>query len=298
MLAALERLGTIAAVAEELHLTAPGISMQLNALERELGVTLTERQGRRLALTPAGHVLAAHGREILDRLALAELEVDTIRGGRVGRYRIAAFPSAARTLVADAWKAIHAEHAGIELALTTPEPEQALALLLAGEVDLAVVHSYSNIPRDLPREVTSEAIVTEPIWIAIRSDDSLAGDVVDLADLADHHWVTPDRNLTCFEMIDRACGLAGYRPTVVAETMDFAVQLELVRQGAAVALVPELAVATVPPEVMLARPKRKLERHIFGARRATMRAEPGLDTIVSAVRRAAGERLPARTPVS
>ena len=37
MLSALERLGTIAAVAEELHLTAPGISMQLSALERELG---------------------------------------------------------------------------------------------------------------------------------------------------------------------------------------------------------------------------------------------------------------------
>ena len=153
MLSALERLGTIAAVAEELHLTAPGISMQLSALERELGVALTERHGRRLALTPAGWVLADHGHEILDRLALAEMEVDAIRGGRVGRYRVAAFPSAARTLVADAWKAIQAEHAGVELALTTPEPEQALALLVAGETDLALVHSYSNIPRDLPEGV-------------------------------------------------------------------------------------------------------------------------------------------------
>src|SRR5262245_27675349 len=298
MLSALDRLGTIAAVAEELHLTAPGISMQLNSLERELGVALTERQGRRLALTPAGRVLAEHGREIFDRLAVAEMEVDAIRGGRVGRYRVAAFPSAARTLLGDAWKAVQAEHVSIELALTTPEPEQALTLLLAGEVDLAVVHSYSNIPRDLPQEVMSEAIVTEPVWLAIRSDDSLAGDVVDLADLADHHWVTPDRKLTCFQMIDRACGLAGYRPTVVAETMDFTVQLELVRQGAAVALVPELAVAALPPEVMLASPKRKLERHIFATRRASMRDEQGLDTIVSALRRAASERLPARTPVS
>ena len=68
MLSALDRLGTIAAVAGELHLTAPGISMQLSALERELGVALTERQGRRLALTPAGCVLAEHGHEILDRL--------------------------------------------------------------------------------------------------------------------------------------------------------------------------------------------------------------------------------------
>src|SRR4029077_12284774 len=171
MLSALDRLGTIAAVAEELHLTAPGISMQLNALERELGVALTERQGRRLALTPAGRVLAEHGHEILDRLALAEMEVDAIRGGRVGRYRVAAFPSAARTLVADAWRAIQSEHAGLELVLTTPEPEQALSLLVAGETDLALVHSYTNIPRDLPDGVESELVATEPIWLALRSDD-------------------------------------------------------------------------------------------------------------------------------
>ncbi len=106
MLAALERLGTVAAVAEELHLTAPGISMQLNAFERELGVPLTERQGRRLALTPAGRLLAAHGRDMLDRLSLAELEIDTLQRGAGGRYRVAAFPSAARTIVADAWAAL------------------------------------------------------------------------------------------------------------------------------------------------------------------------------------------------
>ena len=75
MLAELDRLGTIAAVAEELQLTAPGISMQLSALEKELGITLTERQGRRLALTPAGKLLAEHGRDVLDRLSLAELDV-------------------------------------------------------------------------------------------------------------------------------------------------------------------------------------------------------------------------------
>jgi DNA-binding transcriptional LysR family regulator len=291
MLSALDRLGTIAAVAEELHLTAPGISMQLNALERELGVTLTERLGRRLALTPAGRVLADHGHEILDRLALAEMELDAIRGGRVGRYRVAAFPSAARTLVGDAWMGIQAEHAGIELALTTPEPEQALALLVAGETDLALVHSYSNIPRDLPGGVESELVATEPIWLAIRSDDPLAGDDIDLADLANHPWITSERILTCFQMADRACGLAGFRPAIVAETVDFAVQLELVRVGIGVALIPQLSVVALPPDVALAKPKQELERHIFAARRTTMHAEPGLDTILTALRQAADNRL-------
>jgi DNA-binding transcriptional LysR family regulator len=291
MLSALDRLGTISAVAEELHLTAPGISMQLNALERELGVALTERHGRRLALTPAGRVLADHGHEILDRLALAEMEVDAIRGGRVGRYRVAAFPSAARTLVSDAWETVRSEQAGLELVLTTPEPEQALALLVAGDTDLAVVHGYSNVPRGMPDGVSTESLAVEPIWLAIRSDDPLAGADVDLADLADHAWITPDRNLTCFQMADRACGLAGFRPAIVAETMDFGVQLDLVRAGVGVALVPQLAVAAMPPGVMLARPKQELERHIFATRRIAMQAEPGLGTLIRALRRAANDRL-------
>ncbi len=291
MLSALERLGTIAAVAEELHLSAPGISMQLSALERELGVALTERQGRRLVLTPAGCVLAEHGHEILDRLALAEMEVEAIRGGRVGRYRVAAFPSAARTLVADAWKALQTDHAGVELTLTTPEPEQALTCLVAGDADLALVHGYSNIPRDLPDGVESESIGREPIWLAIRSDDPRAGNELDLADLAGYPWIVPQRNLTCFQMVDRACGFAGFRPTIVAETMDFTVQLELVRNGVGVALVPELGIAALPHDVLLARPRQELERHIFAVRRSSMRAEPGLDTVVDALGRAADHRL-------
>src|SRR5215510_8412419 len=103
MLAELDRLGTIAAVADELHLTASGVSMQLAALEREAGLDLTERRGRRLALTPAGSVLVEHARAVLERMALAEIEVATLRSGAAGAYRVAAFPSAARTIVADAW---------------------------------------------------------------------------------------------------------------------------------------------------------------------------------------------------
>lgn len=291
MLSALERLGTIAAVAEELHLTAPGVSMQLSGLERQLGVPLTERQGRGLALTPAGRVLAAHGRDIVDRLALAEMEVDAIRGGRVGNYRVAAFPSAARTLVSDAWSALRADQAGVELTVTTPEPEAALALLVAGQADLALVHSYSNVPRDLPAGVLAEPVAAEQVWVAMRSDDPLAGVEVDLADLAHHPWITPERHLTCFQMTDRACGLAGFRPAVVAETMDFAVQLELVRIGAGVALIPQLAVVASPPEVVLARPLQHIERHIVAVRRTTMHADAALDTLVGAFRRAADARL-------
>src|SRR5215472_11595977 len=104
MLSELQRLGTITAVADAVHLTAPAVSMQLAALEREVGLALTERRGRRVVLTPAGEVLAAHGHDIVDLVTVAQMEVQTLRQGESGTYRIAAFPTAARSYVTETWR--------------------------------------------------------------------------------------------------------------------------------------------------------------------------------------------------
>lgn len=292
MLAELERLGTVAAVADALHLTAPGVSQQLSALERELGVPLTERRGRRLALTPAGKLLAGHGREVMDRLSLAELEVDAVRRGTTGGYRIAAFPSAARTLVAGAWEALDVAGSGLELEVDTLEPEDALAALAAGSADLAVVHSYSNIPRRLPEGILAERIAEEPVWIALRSDDPRAPEAagaVDLSDLSDRRWIAPDATFSCYEMVERACGLAGFRPRIGVRSVDFAVQLAFVAAGAGVALVPDLTVDRIPDGVVLAPLTAPVSRFTHATRRTALSEDAGLD-IVSTELRAAAQR--------
>ncbi len=291
MLAELDRLGTIAAVADELRLTAPGISMQLGALERELDIPLTERRGRRLALTPAGRMLAAHGRDLIERLAAAEGEVDAFRRGTAGTYRIAAFPSAARTLLADVWRTLRSDAPGMELRISTPEPEDALAALTSGTTDLAVIHSYSNVPRTLPPGVEPTTLAHEPVWVAMREDDPTLRDVVDLVTLQDHEWVAPAREYTCFEMTERACGLAGFQPRIVAESVDFTVLLELVAAGAGVALVPDLTVAAVPAGVRLVPSASGLTRSIHAVRRTSMLEDPGLDRITDSLAAAAAARI-------
>ena len=269
--------------------------MQLSSFERELGIALTERRGRRLELTPAGRALAAHGKDITDRLALVEFEADGLRAGTVGHYRLAAFPSAARTIVSDAWAAIAADDEAITIGLTTPEPEEALRALLAGAADLAVVHGYSNVPRRLPIGVEAVSLGSEPIWLATRSDDPLAVDEVDLACFAARSWVAPARSLTCFEMVDRACGLAGFRPTVVAETVDYSVQLQLVHAGLGVALVPELALIAVPADVALVRPSQQLERRLLAVTRTGQLRDAGIGRLIDALQTAMSTRMAAAT---
>ncbi|MEZ0448979.1 LysR family transcriptional regulator [Cellulomonas sp. ICMP 17802] len=292
MLTLLERLGTLAAVADELHLSAPGVSMQLSSLEKEVGIPLTQRQGRRVVLTPAGSVLAEHARDVVDRLSIAELELDALRAGTVGRYTVAAFPSAARTILAEAFRRLRGEDGStLELHLTTAEPEPALDALAAGAVDLAVIHAYSNVPRDVAPDVATHVLGTDPVWLAVPA---LGDPSSRLEDYAEHPWIAPTGDVTCYAMVERACGLAGFRPRIVAESMDFAVQLALVAAGVGVALVPDLTVDRVPHGVRLLRPAAPVERTVAVAARRSRLADPGVRHLTEVIAAAAEATLTAR----
>lgn len=297
LLAALQRLGTIAAVAEEVHLSAPGVSMQLSALEKEMGLRLTQRQGRGVVLTAAGHALAAHGRDILDRLSLAELELESLRAGRIGQYTVTAFPSAARTIVSDASRRVLADGGpALELRITTLEPDFAIEALASGAADLAIIHSYSNVPRELPSRLDSRPLGSEPVWLAAPAadrDDHVAG-TVRLEDYESSTWIAPTADVTCFTMMERACGLAGFQPRIVAEAMDFAVQLELVAAGVGVALVPALTVAQLPPGVELLDLAAPVRRSLHLAARTPDFADPGIQTLSDIITETAAARLSSR----
>jgi DNA-binding transcriptional LysR family regulator len=280
LLAELDRLGTIAAVADERHLSPSGISMQLTALEREVGVPLTERQGRRVALTAAGRILARHGKDVADLLAVAAMEAQALREGTAGTYRVAAFPTAVRSFVADTWALLAAEpERGIRLRVTELEPQDALPDLAAGRVDLAVLHAYTNMAQPPSAGAIATRIATEPVLLATRADDPAPGTRegrADLKDFAQHDWVVSDHRLACWEMTRRACGAAGFEPRAAAEATDYAAQLALVAAGAGVALIPSLAAHHVPDSVVLRTLAAPVRRHLFVAIRRAGAADPGL----------------------
>jgi DNA-binding transcriptional LysR family regulator len=284
MLSELQRLGTITAVAGKLHLTAPAVSMQLAALEREVGLALTERQGRRLALTPAGEVLAQHGHDIADLVSVAEMEVQTLRQGESGTYRIAAFPTAARSYVADMWRETRdGAQLGPALRLTELEPDAAIDALVGGDVDIAVAHTYSNVPQLPSQGLFATALATEEVVLATAASSmpiTTRSGAARLADQAHSDWVIPHAEQACAEMVKRACGAAGFQPSVVAEATDFSVQLRLVAAGIGVALVPRLAARGLPEGLRLLPVHPAVERHHFALARRSARSDAGIRRIM------------------
>ncbi|MEX2444101.1 MAG: LysR family transcriptional regulator [Alkalispirochaeta sp.] len=88
MLTLVQRLGTVARVADELHRTQPTITHAIKKLESELGVTLWRKQGRGIELTHAGEHVARRGAPLLTGFSRLERDVAGFAAGRRGTLRI------------------------------------------------------------------------------------------------------------------------------------------------------------------------------------------------------------------
>jgi DNA-binding transcriptional LysR family regulator len=283
--------GTIAATAEALGYTAPAISQQLAALERESGAELLERDGRSVRLTDAAERLVIRTEAVLAELEAAAAELEAGAGALHGTVRLAAFPTAAATLAPAAMAAFSRAHPHASVVLDELEPEQARPALKLGEVDVAILHEYdfSPIPRD--PGIEQRHLLEDEMLVALPDDHPAArGRTVDLRALEQERWVAGYLDTACHRVVMTACRAAGYEPLVGARTNDFRVVLALVAAGQGVALVPRLALDHGTKGVAL-RPSKSgpLLRRITAAVRAGGAGHPGAAALVDALAQVAAK---------
>jgi DNA-binding transcriptional LysR family regulator len=159
VLVAVARYGSVTAAARALNYAQPSVSHHLARLEAETGIKLIQRAGRGIRLTDAGRLLAGRAAEVIGRLDAAENELAAYTGLRAGRLRLAAFPSALGTIVPAAAAVLRGQQPTVDLRLTEAEPPEALRMLRAGYVDVALVFRYSPdaAGSNAPGPVTTES---------------------------------------------------------------------------------------------------------------------------------------------
>src|SRR5262245_3493102 len=135
LLSELARRGTIAEVATVVGYTPSAVSQSLAQLEREAGIALLERDGRRVRLTAAARRLVEHVDRVLAELDVAEAELASEHGAVRGEVVIGAFPSAAASIVAPAVQKLGESYGELSCAIREHEPEDGLGLLRSGELD-------------------------------------------------------------------------------------------------------------------------------------------------------------------
>ncbi|MGE5135640.1 MAG: LysR family transcriptional regulator [Gemmatimonadota bacterium] len=284
LLAELAHRGTISEVAAALAYTPSAVSQQLAVLEREAGVPLLERAGRRVALTPAGAVLARRTEPVLAALEEAAAAVAAAGTGVTGPLRIGAFPTAARTILPPALVALGRDHPGLDLMVTELDPVEVPAALRAGALDAALIHDYDYVPIEPDPALDTEPLLEETVYLATAGQPGgPAGDVI--LGCRDGSWIVGSPGTMCFTMVVRACQAAGFTPRIRHHADDFATVLALVAAGQGAALVPELAAAGVPAGVTLT-PLRARRRTRTACRSGT-RGHPAVSAFAAAIRSSA-----------
>lgn len=275
--------GTVAAAAAACSLTPSAVSQQLATLEREAGTRLFERVGRTLRLTEAARRLVAHTEVILADLERAEADLATLSTSVRGTVRLAAFPTAARTLVPAALRRCRDEHAELHVVLHQQEPHDSLPALKLGDLDVALTYAYDLLPHHTDPGLELVALLTDPILVALPPGHPAAAGPVVLDKLRDERWIAAPEGTACHASLLRACAMAGFIPRIDAYSDDFSVTLALVEAGLGISILPELATVGLRTRAELRPAAVPMTRRIFASVRAGSARRPAVAAVVQAL---------------
>jgi DNA-binding transcriptional LysR family regulator len=266
VLVAVARYGSVTAAAQALNYAQPSISHHIARLEAETGARLLQRAGRGVRLTDAGRLLAERAEEIIGRLDAAENELAAHVGLRQGRVRLASFPSALGTIVPAAAARLEAESPGMDLTLAEAEPPEALRMLRAGYVDVALVFRHYQQDADPappgPDEegARGRLLLDEPVHLVTPAGEDQET-LPDLATYAKYRWIAGCER--CRGYLVRQCGLAGFTPKIAFTTDDYVAVQALVAAGLGVTTLPGLCLRAARHPGVCAVPLPGARRHVF-----------------------------------
>jgi len=126
-------------VAEKLLISQPGVTMQIKALERAVGLPLFQKTGRSLQLTAAGRELLACSQRISALLDETSLALEELGGLRRGTVKVAASTSAGIYLAPRVLGAFHRQYPTLQLSLDVENHLEVQQLVRTNAVDLAIM---------------------------------------------------------------------------------------------------------------------------------------------------------------
>jgi len=253
----LAQLAGFVAVAEELHfgraaarlqLTQPPLSRQIMLLEQEVGVTLLDRGGRAVRLTPAGRVFLPEARRILRLAEESTLAVRRIPAGDGGTLAVGFTAVSVHGYVQSFLRRVGDRLPHVDLALRELVTASQVEAIAAGDIDLGFVR-----PPVTRAGLLSRVVHVERLLLAAPVGDPLAprGHLADVAKLDGRALVmySPVESRYFYDLLLEMFARSGTRPRYVQYVSQVHTMLALVQAGLGLAVVPESAMAMHPDGV-------------------------------------------------
>ncbi|QBC31318.1 MULTISPECIES: LysR substrate-binding domain-containing protein [Pandoraea] len=226
--------------AQKLNIGQPPLSMQIRALEDELGVALFERSQRRVFLTTAGRAFLVRARQILADAEAARQEVQQIAGLDAGELRIAFTTSAPMTnLMKRVLTGYRLRYPRVTLTLIESPSERQRDALTERTLDIGLVRQADDAPPIAG--LSFETLIDEALVVVLHQGHALSGRAsLSMADLAHEAFIMHPHDVgTAIDgKIRRMCERAGFSPRVVQEARESTTIVALAASGLGVAILP------------------------------------------------------------
>jgi DNA-binding transcriptional LysR family regulator len=234
--------------AARLHMTQPPLSRQIMLLEQEVGVTLLDRAGRTVKVTPAGRVFLAEARRILRLAEESTLAVRRIPTGTGGTLVVGFTAVSVHGYVQSFLRRAAEDLPHVDLVLREMVTADQVEAIAAGDIDLGFVR-----PPVTRAGLASRVVQSERLVLAAPAADALAerGGPAGVGELDGRALVmySPVESRYFYELLLGMTVRAHARPRYVQYVSQVHTMLALVQAGVGLALVPESAAALHPDGV-------------------------------------------------
>ena len=241
--------GSVSKAAERLFLSQPSVSLQIQALERELGIALFERRGPNIKLTPEGETLYELALPLVQGMDSLPETFAAQRGKlETGELNIAAGESTILYILPEPMKGFADAYPGIRLKLHNVTGRDGLAMLRADEVDFAI----GSMPDDVPADITYHPLfIYSTVLITSRGHPLANKTDVRLEDISPYGLILPPRHLATWRMVDLVFRQNDASYTVALEAGGWEVIKKYVALGLGISIVTDICITGKEPLVRI-----------------------------------------------
>jgi DNA-binding transcriptional LysR family regulator len=227
--------------AELIHLSQPALSLQIRALEEEVGVRLFERNRRKTTLTAAGLAFRDDAAAALSQLEQAIRRAKLAANGKLGRLRIGFISTAGREIVPDIVRQFRELNPQVELSLRNIVTAEQLRMLETGALDIG----FLRVPIGEHPALDVVTVHREPFVLVVPSSHKLAKRKrVHLRELVGQDFVGYERSYApgFHDLIFGMLRDAGIAPNISQAAAEIPTLISLVDSGMGITILPVSAV--------------------------------------------------------
>ncbi|MBD1381729.1 LysR family transcriptional regulator [Metabacillus arenae] len=226
----------VSEAAEHLHVAQSAISRQIANLEGELGVSLFEREGRNVKLTPIGKIFLKHTKTAMKAIEYAKKQIDEYLDPERGTIRIGFPTSLASQLLPNVISAFKEKHPNVAFQLRQGSYKFLIEAVKNREIDLAFL---GPVPKNDP-DIAGNILFTENFSALLPTSHPLSKrSSLNLSDLRTDAFVLFPYGYVLHKIAVDACKQAGFTPKILSEGEDLDAIKGLVSAGIGVTILPE-----------------------------------------------------------